>query len=198
MLARSSDVPVTIDEYLDGIELAVEFREYVDGCIRTVAPTTIEHALLVTSIGSVLDGAARREGCQILLRGMLVEAAGGDVFSPDVMAYRGEPSVARHHGGTDLLLNPVLLVEIVSPESEAYDRGRKWQSYRGIPSLQEYLLVAQGEPRVEKYARHGEHFWLYGETTGLESEIRLESLNVTLRLAEIYDGVLSADSGREE
>lgn len=198
MPALSSDVRVTIDEYLDGIELAVEFREYVDGCIRTVAPTTIEHALLVTSIGTVLNGAARREGFQILRRGMLIGAVGGDVFSPDVMAYRGEPRVARYDGGTDLLLNPVLMVEIGSPESQGYERGRKWQGYRTIPSLQEYLLVAEDEPRVERFTRHGEHFWLYGETTGLDGEIQLESLNVTLKLADIYDGVLSADSGREE
>jgi Uma2 family endonuclease len=197
MPAVSSDVPVTIDEYLDGIELAEEFREYVDGHVRIVSPTTLEHALLVTSIGTVLDGAARRQGCRILRRGMLIGAAGGDVFSPDVMAYRGDPQLA-HYGDTDLLLNPVLLVEIASPESDDYDRGRKWQGYRSIPSLQEYLLVAEDQPRVERFKRHGEHFWLYGETTGLDGGIQLESLNVTLKLADIYDGVLSADSGREE
>ncbi|HEY7771204.1 Uma2 family endonuclease [Longimicrobium sp.] len=196
MQALSSDVRVTIDEYLDGIELAEEFREYVDERVRIVPPTTLEHALLVSSIGTVLDRAARRQGCRILRRGMLIGAA-GDVFSPDVMAYGGKAQLA-HHGDTDLLLNPVLLVEIVSPESWGYERGRKWQGYRSIASLQEYLLVAEDAPRVERFTRHGEHFWLYGETTGLDGEIQLESLNVTLKLADIYDGVLSADSGREE
>jgi len=196
MPALSSDVPVTIDEYLDGIELAEEFREYVDGRVRIVPPTTLEHALVVSHIGFILDSAARREGSRVLLRGMLV-GAGRDVFSPDVMAYRGEAQLT-HHGDIDLLLNPVLLVEIGLPESRGYERGRKWQGYRSIPSLQEYLLVAEDEPRVERYVRHGEHFWLYGETTGLDGEIQLESLNVTLKLADIYDGVLSADSGREE
>ena len=86
-------------------------------------------------------------------------------------------------------LNPVLLIEVLSDSTESYDRGKKFQHYRSIESLQEYILVSQNEARVEKYVRHGDGFWLLSEAVGLDSEIEFSSIECKIPLAEIYDKI---------
>lgn len=189
---------ITLDDFIAAAEATDERLEFVDGEILAMAGASIEHGLVAQSVASSMSGQVRGRPCRVLSQGTLVgRAEDENAFLPDVVVYCGEPRRQRVRG-TDRLLNPVVIVEVLSPSTADYDHGRKWESYRGIPTLQDYLLVTQDAPRVERFTRHGEHFWLYGETTGLDGEIQLESLNVTLKLADIYDGVLSADSGREE
>ena len=198
MATNPRTATITLDDFIAAAEATDERLEFVDGQIVAMTGASIEHGLIAQSVASSMSVQLRGRPCRVLSQGTLVgRAEDENAFAPDVVVYCGEPRRQRVRG-TDRLLNPAVIVEVLSPSTADYDHGRKWQSYRSIPSLQEYLLVAQDEPRVERYARHGEHFWLYGETTGLDGEIQLESLNVTLKLADIYDGVLSADSGREE
>lgn len=188
---------ITLEEYLAAEKVAEERSEFVDGQVVAMVGGSVRHNRIIHNLHLAIGNALRGGPCGMMSQGMKVKAGPhNNVLYPDVVVHCGPPAVENRGG--EILLNPALVVEVLSRSSEGYDRGKKWESYRGIASLQEYLLITQYEPRVEKYARHGEHFWLYGETTGLESEIRLESLNVTLRLADIYDGVLSADSGREQ
>jgi Uma2 family endonuclease len=86
-----------------------------------------------------------------------------------------------------------VIVEVLSPSTAGYDHDTKWLNYRRIPSLQDYLLVSQDRARVERFTRHGDGFWLFSEVEGADAELRLESLNVVLNLAEVYEGVLAAD-----
>jgi Uma2 family endonuclease len=189
---------ITLDDFIAAAEATDERLEFVDGQIVAMTGASLEHGLIANRIASALTVRLADRPCGVVSQGTLVgRAEDENAFAPDVVVYCGEPSRQRVRG-TDRLLNPVTIVEVLSPSTADYDHGRKWESYRGIPTLQDYLLVTQDEPRVERFTRHGEHFWLYGETTGLDGEIQLESLNVTLKLADIYDGVLSADSGREE
>jgi Uma2 family endonuclease len=83
-------------------------------------------------------------------------------------------------------LNPTLLVEVLSPSTEAYDRGAKFGHYRRIPSLREYVLVSQEEPRVERYLRNDDETWTLTIANGLDQSIELSSLKVTLPLSEIF------------
>ncbi|HEV3049124.1 MAG TPA: Uma2 family endonuclease, partial [Longimicrobium sp.] len=154
---------------------------------------SLEHGLIISRIATSLAIQLRGRPCGVVSQGTLVRAqVGDDTFLPDVAVFCGQPQRDRLRG-VDLLLNPVLLVEVLSPSTTNYDHGRKWESYRGITSLQHYLLVAQDKARVEQYTRHGEHFWHYTETLGLDSVVQLESLDVSLALTEIYEGVLAAD-----
>lgn len=91
----------------------------------------------------------------------------------------------------DTLLNPRLIVEVLSPTTEAYDRGKKFEHYRTIDSLAEYVLVAQDEPRVEQFLRQDGHRgqWLLTSTSGLDGAVSLSSIEAELALAEIYDKV---------
>ena len=100
---------------------------------------------------------------------------------------RGEPRLADQH--RDTLLNPTVLIEVLSEATERYDRGRKAEHYRRLESLREYLLVAQHEPRVEHYRRAGEREWMQSEGIGPGKAVELASVGCTLALSEVYDGV---------
>jgi Uma2 family endonuclease len=111
-----------------------------------------------------------------------------DYTYPDVTAVCGEP---RFEGGTlDTLVNPTLLVEVLSPSTQDYDRGGKFALYRTIDSLQDYVLIAQDQVRVEHYARQGPLQWLLTEYTNLGDTLTLPALGVTLGLSDIYRKVL--------
>lgn len=93
----------------------------------------------------------------------------------------------------DTLLNPVLLIEVLSETTESYDRGKKFQHYRSIKSLREYVLVAQDEARIEKYIKTGDGFWLLSEAVGLNSKIEFASIECEITLAEVYDKIDFSD-----
>ena len=112
-----------------------------------------------------------------------VEATGLFTY-PDFSVVRAEPRLLDDE--MDTLLNPTLLVEVLSDSTEAYDRGKKFEHYRQIPSLQEYLLVSQKEPRIEQFIRQESGFWLLREAAGLEATLELPSLKITLALAEVF------------
>jgi len=106
---------------------------------------------------------------------------------PDLIVVCGKAQFDDTH--LDTLLNPTLIVEVLSDSTEAYDRGRKFEQYRKLESLAEYLLIAQHRPHVESYRRQPDQQWLLTESTGLKNTLRLGSIDCELALAEIYDKV---------
>lgn len=194
MATQPQTATVTLDEYLAAEETA-EFRsEFIDGVVVAMVGGTLEHGVIAQNIGSVLHAKLRGGPCRVVSQGTHVRASLSErVFYPDVAVFCGEPR--RERRVRDLLLNPVVIVEVLSPSTADYDRGTKWENYRRIPSLQDYLLVAQDEPLVERYTRQGDGFWLFSETTGFDASIRLESIGVDLALRDAYDGVDLADAG---
>jgi Uma2 family endonuclease len=100
----------------------------------------------------------------------------------------GKVEIERFNGN-DLLLNPTLIYEVLSPSTEAYDRGDKFTHYKSIPSLREYLLVAQHRPHITHYARRDDGGWSYTELNELECGIQLPSLDIMLKLADVYEEV---------
>ncbi|PYJ07369.1 MAG: hypothetical protein DME25_03970, partial [Verrucomicrobia bacterium] len=86
----------------------------------------------------------------------------------------------------DTLLNPTVVIEVLSDSTEAYDRGKKFEHYRQIPTCREYLLVSQREPRIEQFIRQPDGEWFMKEAAGLSTEIKLPSLGIVLRLAEVF------------
>jgi Uma2 family endonuclease len=110
---------------------------------------------------------------------------------PDVMVVCGEPEFADDQ--KDTLLNPIAIIEVLSESTRDYDRGQKFQHYRALPSLVDYLIVGQDEPHIEHYVRQPEHRWLLAEFSGLAESISLQSIGCVLALAEIYDKIEWAD-----
>ena len=96
----------------------------------------------------------------------------------------------------DTLLNPTLLIEVLSPSTEAYDRGKKFAHYRKIASLREYLLVAQDQPNIERYVRQGD-VWILSEVLGIEASIVLESIECALSLREVYGKVIDDEDNKK-
>ena len=185
---------VRLDDFIAALEASETGLEFVDGQIVALAGTSLEHALITQRIALSLGAQLRGRSCEVVSQGTLVTPRVGDnAYLPDVAVFCGGPQRERVRG-SDLLLNPTLIVEVLSPSTAGYDHVTKGDSYRRISSLQDYLLVSQDRPRIQQFTRHGEGFWLFKETMGLDAVIRLESLDVSLALSEIYEGVLTADA----
>jgi Uma2 family endonuclease len=130
---------------------------------------------------------------------MRVKMKGQDYAYPDLAIVCDPPEFEDAH--VDTLLNPTLLIEALSPSTEQYDRGKKFESYRALNSLQEYVLVAQDRPHIERYIRQDQGTWLFSEVNGLDASLELPSIACTLVLADIYEKVVfdeNSDKGQDK
>ena len=179
---------LTGEEYL-AFDRESEIRhEFVDGEIFALSGASRAHNLIGTNMVAALHPRLRRRGCEIYANDMRTRISIADVYTyPDLVIVGGEPEFADEAG--DVLENPKVIVEILSPSTEGYDRGRKAMYYRSLPSLEAYLLVAQEEAHVELYTRHDGDHWLLTEASGLGASLELSPIGVELALTEIYDGI---------
>ncbi len=187
---------LSLDDWLEGERAVLEGRsEYLDGEVFAMTGASFKHNIIVMNIGRELSIQLKGRPCQVYANDMkvLIRSANAGKY-PDLVAHCGEPELLDDR--QDVLLNPSLIVEVLSDSTETYDRGGKFALYRQIPSLQEYLLVSQDQVRVELYRRSEGGRWTLTEYAGLEDRIPLESLDCTLALAEIYDKVTLAQGNR--
>lgn len=178
----------TPDEYLR-LEREAEFKsEYLDGEIYAMSGGSSAHSVLTVNATGEVRTALKGRPCQPFSNDMKVETGPGGLYSyPDLTVVCGKPQYRDEH--LDVLLNPTLIVEILSPTTEAFDRGMKWARYQQIESLREYLLVAQNAPRVELYTRQANDRWLLTIAKGLSAAIELSSIGCILSLSELYDRI---------
>ena len=181
---------ISADDYLR-VERAAEFRsEYVAGQIFAMSGGSGKHGALIMACGAELRTGLKGCGCSVYTDVRLQVGANRTAyFYPDVMVVCGE--TLYFDGCTDLITNPGLVVEVLSPSTEVYDRTRKFALYRQVPSLREYVLVSQDEMRVEWYTRNDAGKWEYQEVSGADGVCQLEVLGVTIPLGEMYEGVVS-------
>ena len=177
------------EEYL-ALERASETRhEYLDGQMVAMPGGSYEHSLIAANLIHELAGQLRAGPCTVLGGDMRVLVSSTGLYTyADVVVVSGEPILADRH--SDILINPTVLIEVLSPSTEAYDRGRKLQQYFKLESLREYLLVSQNRPNVEQFVRQEDReHWLFTAVTDLAASIVLPSIGCELALAEIYDHV---------
>jgi Uma2 family endonuclease len=176
-------------EYL-AIERESETRsEYLDGEIFAMSGGSRQHNLIVTNLARELSSQLKRRPCEVYTNDQRVHIPETGLYTyPDIVVVCGEPSFEDE--GVDTLLNPVLIIEVLSPTTEAYDRGKKFDGYRTIASLKEYVLVSQHEARVEQYLRQEGGPWGFISTVGRERSVALASIQCELALEEIYDKVV--------
>lgn len=185
-MTRAAPVQCTREEYLE-LERNAEFRhEFIDGRIVAMTGASVAHARIVLGLGSTLRAVVRGKGCDVLVNDLRVKTGTGNYFYPDVVAYCGPPRLEDDQ--QDALLNPILVAEVLSPSTAAYDRGEKADHYRTIPTLQEYVLIAQDRPYAQKFLRDG-GFWIMSEVSGLDQSILLCSLGCSVELRDLYEGV---------
>jgi Uma2 family endonuclease len=163
--------------------------EYLDGLMVGMVGGSLRHSLIAGNLVGHLGSQLRHSPCQVHPSDLRVRIPSANVYTyPDVTVVCGEPRLEDEHG--DTLLNPMMVVEVLSPTTEAYDRGTKLRWYQSLESLSDYLLVSQDLPRVEHYVRHDGDGWLFHAVEGLEAVLRLPSLGIELELAEVYAKVV--------
>ncbi len=179
---------LTVEEYLD-LERESETRhEYFDGEIFAMSGASREHNLIGTNIVGALHARLKRQGCEQYANDMRVRVPATGLYTyPDVVVVCEPPRFEDDRRET--LLNPNLIIEVLSPSTEDYDRGRKFAHYRSVPSLQVYLLVAQDSAHVEVFTRQPDDRWLLWETDDLDATLELPTIGANLAVAEIYDRV---------
>lgn len=179
---------ISPEDYL-AIERAAEYKnEYVNGEIFAMTGASRKHNLIVTNVVSTLSSQLRGKPCEVYPGEMRVKApAARSYVYPDVVVVCGEPQFEDDY--LDTLLNPTLVVEVLSKSTESYNRIGKTAYYRTIESLTEYLLVAQEEYRVEQYLKQADGRWLLSDVRSLENVIELEIIGCSLALRDIYDRI---------
>jgi len=177
---------MTEDEYLALEDAADEKHEFINGEIIAMAGGTLRHAALILNVGAELKRALSRRPCLVLSGDARVNVDATGMYTyPDLSIVCG--LVERAPKSRTTLANPMVLVEVLSPSTEAYDRGAKFAHYRHLPSLQAYVLVAQDAPRIEVYQRVADGGWLLKEAeTG---EILIPCLEVALDVDAVYRGL---------
>lgn len=179
----------TLEEYLELDRHSDERYEYFDGEVFAMAGGSLEHLRISKNITRHLENKLEGKPCEAFPFDMRVKVPTAPPYRyPDVTVVCGEP-VMEDFQGLPLLVNPLLLVEVLSPTTKDYDRDEKFIAYQSIESFQEYLLVAQDRPHVTRYVRQADGQWLRADIIGLESSVVLVSLGVTLSLGEIYQFV---------
>ena len=180
---------ITAEEYLE-IERAAAFKsEFFNGEMFAMAGAREPHVLLVTNLVTELRTKLRRSGCRVYSTDMRVcVSASGQYVYPDITVVCSPPTFLDSN--LDTLTNPQLIVEVLSPTTQDYDRGGKFTAYRTIPFFQEYLTVASDEIHIEQHVRkEKEGGWLLTDHTSVGGSIHLHSVGIELMLADIYDGI---------
>lgn len=174
----------TWQEYLDYERRADLRHEYLAGEVYAMAGATERHNQIASALHFSLYGQLLERPCQVFQSDMLVQATPTASFYPDVVVVCGE---AKYLDDTrDVMLNPTVLIEVLSPSTADYDRGSKFTNYRQIPSLQDYLLVSQRRVHAEHYTRQDGNKWLLADYDQPSDTIQLPSIGCTLLLSDIY------------
>jgi Uma2 family endonuclease len=179
---------LTPEEYLK-IERQAEYKsEYFAGEMFAMAGAVERHNLICWNILGQLYHQMRQRRCRAYPSDMRVRVSATGLYTyPDIVALCGEPKFLDDH--RDTLLNPSVIVEVLSPSTEAYDRGRKFEHYRSIESLAEYLLVASDRVHADLYRRQADGLWVLSPAGEPGDTVELPSIGCRLLLADVYEKV---------
>ena len=184
---------ITADDYLAQEILAETRNEYRNGVVIPMTGGTPEHNFIAINLITILKFALRGQAYDLALADQRLWIPEPNLYTyPDVMVARRP--IERKPDRTDTVMNPILIAEVLSKSTAAYDRTEKFAAYRTIASLQNYLLIDQYQPHVELYARTGDQQWLFSEYGQLSDRVLLDAVSVELSLADLYEAI---EFGRE-
>jgi Uma2 family endonuclease len=187
---------LTPEQYLE-IERKAEFKsEYYQGEMFAMGGARFAHTVVVSNISGELHQQLRRGPCTVSSSDLRVRVSATGLYTyPDVVVVCDPQFLDGHF---DVVLNPVLLVEVLSPSTEAYDRGRKFKHYRAIESLQAYLMLASDRVQADLYTRQPDGGWLLTSASNQEDVLSLPSIGCQLTLADLYEKVdFAAQAARD-
>lgn len=177
---------MNIAEYLDFEEKSEIRHEYVNGRILAMAGASWNHTVITQSTGTVLDNQLLDTPCVVVSSEVKLKVDSKKVSFryPDIMVVCAEPQFEENR--TDTIINPTVIVEVLSPSTALEDHNVKLDEYTRLDSLQEYLLISQDEAKIERYLRQESGDWLYTNVKGLGSSLELASIGVKLDFASVY------------
>jgi Uma2 family endonuclease len=188
-MAANPEKRYTLEEYLELDRTSEERLEFWDGEVFCMSGGSRSHDRIIVNCIAKLSARLEAPKCRVFSADMRIRVPSAPPFRyADVSALCGEAEF-EEVSGVDALVNPQVVVEVLSPSTEAYDRGEKFSHYKSIPTLREYLLVAQHRPHVTYLFKDDEGKWIHSEADELGASIRLHSLGCELPLGEIYAGV---------
>lgn len=181
--------PLSPDEYLARERAAETRSEYYAGELFAMVGTSRKHNLIVTNLAKVLGEQLWDRDCELYTQDMRVRIPETDSYVyPDLVVVCGEPRF--EDGQLDVLVDPTLIVEVLSPSTADYDRSGKFEHYRTLPSLAEYLVLAQDRAHAEQWVRQEDGRWLFADVSSRKAVLRLPSIGCGLALADAYHRVL--------
>ena len=184
-MASQSITKITEEEYLR-LERAADYKsEYIGGKIFAMPGGSVRHSRLIINWSTELQIKLRGSQCLPYPSDARVRTPStGSYVYADVSVVCGEP--VPYAGSTDILTNPKEIVEVLSPSTDDDDRGKKFELYREIPTLSEYVLVHTNAVHVEHFARQADASWIFREYKGEEGTISLDSIHCSVRLGDVY------------
>lgn len=180
---------MTLEEYLEFDANAEGRYEYFDGEVFEMGGGSPEHSLLGNRMGRLLGNKLEPKGCSVYNSEALIKVPTMPPYRyGDVSALCGKAEY-ENFGNQRLLVNPILIVEVLSDSTEKFDKGDKFKAYKSIPSFTEYLLISQDKRFITLYTKYNEKFWFQSEYEAGET-LKLESLDIELSVNEIYEGII--------
>lgn len=178
----------TPDEYLQLEEDAETRNEYVDGQIIPMAGGTTNHNRIALNLSAALNFAFRQENYEVFMSDVRLWIPERRIYTyPDVMIVAGEPQYLNDR--TDIILNPQVIIEVLSNSTQGYDRENKFAAYRTIPTFQEYILVDQTRIRVEQFSKSAKKRWIMCEYDNEDEKVALTTLPFEITFADLYNKV---------
>jgi Uma2 family endonuclease len=179
---------MTTEEYLKFERQSQEKHEYLNGEVFAMAGASKNHLRIVASASAYLYTQLSDRPCDVFSSDIRVRISPTGLYTyPDIVVICEPPLFADDE--EDTLLNPTVIIEVLSPSTEGYDRGKKFQHYRTLESLREYVLIAQDAMRIEHHALHDGKWVLMTDAKEHEAAVQLSSINCTLALAKVYEKV---------
>lgn len=181
----------TASEYLRMERVANQKHEYRNGEIIAMAGGSPAHSLICMNLGGEIRNALKGKPCRAYDSNLRIRVSKTGLYTyPDVTVICGEPQFVDTDDRPETVINPRFIAEVLSPSTESYDRGKKFTQYRDIETLQEVVLVNQDFPEVERFRRNDQGVWVIeSNVVGIESHLVLQSLSISVSLAEIYAGI---------
>lgn len=180
---------ISVEEYLQAESCSLEKHEYYNGEIFAMVGATVEHNLIVANLFGEIFNQLKSKECKAMASDLRIKAEQSDLYTyPDISIICGD--IKKSVDKFDTVINPTVLIEVLSESTKDYDRGSKFQIYRNIPTLQEYLVVdSTGAIMVEKHSRNEDGTWQLIDYNEKTDKLILNSVGVELHLSEIYLGI---------
>ncbi len=171
-------------------------HEFINGQVIAMTGASQSHNRITVNLIRLFGNAFEDGRCEVYGADMRVKVPGGNYVYPDVSLVCGEARLDEKAFAT--LINPLVIIEVLSPSTEAYDRGEKFRQYRQLETVREYVLIAQDSPRIERYWRQSDDIWSFRDAEGVDAQVRLDALDVVLSLREVYARVVFSANAQDE